>query len=186
MSQQKPPKYIGIDLETTGLDPARDRILEIAWVLLDEDLVELSSFHEVVDAPSSAIEQGAARAMHEETGLVRKRGAQWVIDAGGFLPTSLATIEERLYATLEVLPEPPILAGQSVHFDRGFLERWMPHAAGLLHHRNLDARTVMLLWPNRDWPEPTTKHRAMPDLQASIETLRLARLFGCPLPEAAP
>lgn len=30
-----PPAYFACDLETTGLDPKADRILEIAWTTLD-------------------------------------------------------------------------------------------------------------------------------------------------------
>ncbi len=44
--------YTVIDVETTGLDPARDRIVELALVLLDADGHELGGFDTMVDPGS--------------------------------------------------------------------------------------------------------------------------------------
>ncbi len=176
------PIYLGIDLETTGLDPTRDRIIEIAVVVLTADLrvphsddIFWTRFGALVRTPQQAIESGGAKDFHIKTGLLVPRSSDGVVIQTGDHHLNLSCIEEDLIQLFcEQFPKPPILLGHSVHFDRGFIKHWMSHFHDRLSHRNLDARTVELLWPDLPWPEPAT-HRAMADIERSISVLRMAR-----------
>ena len=180
-NEPKPAKYLGVDMETTGLDPAKDRIVELAWVVLDEDLVEIDRAEYRLQVNSEVLLHCAALEMHLATGLIGYvDGLPVVLTSlgdGPAAPCALSEVEAMLVRVISRwFSGRPILAGQSVHFDRAVLQHWMPDAASYLHHRHLDARTVLLLRPDFwCWPQPSTPHRAMPDLLASIETLRIAR-----------
>ncbi len=92
----------------------------------------------------------------------------------------------------------PVMAGNSIHFDRSFIRRHMPLLHERLHYRLVDVSTIKEL-ARRWYPEAEkyapkksdSKHRAMDDILASIEELRLyrARFFvsvhkpTCPVEE---
>jgi len=180
-----PAHYIAIDIETTGLDPRKDRILEIAVVVLTEDLKEIYAYHHQVYASPLQLERcdEYVRKMHLGSGLLEPwngglrlstphlYGARFLLDE---TEGELCLVIGRNFGEVK-----PTLLGQSVHFDRGFLEHWMPLAAERLSHRNFDARTAIELFPGAGWPvHKGSPHRAMPDIQRSIAILRRARSFG--------
>ncbi len=166
------PTYIGIDLETTGLDPARDRIIEIAVLILSSDLTELGAWDTAITCPLACVMAADpyVKQMHVTGGLWDEAGAFAV-------PTvSLADAECVLLQLLSVFPSKPVLVGSSVQFDRSFLQHWMPAATHLLSHRNLDDRTIKELAPQLDIKPTERPHRALPDIRQTVEFLRAGRV----------
>jgi len=157
---------LAIDIETTGLDPTRDRILELAYVLLDDELQELQRDSWVIYCPMwGSLADDYVRNMHAQSGL-----SHLVRTA------SYSTVDVEAALLRIVADHKPVLLGSSVHFDRGFLRHWMPLLESKLSHRHTDASTLLLTFPHVLWPEHKgTKHRALDDVLHSIEIVRHAR-----------
>ncbi|GAB4326691.1 MAG: helicase C-terminal domain-containing protein [Dehalococcoidia bacterium] len=100
-----PGTYVAIDLETTGLDPERDRITEVAAVRFTED-------GEVVETFQSFVNPGRAvpRFIETMTGVT----TEMVLTA-----PPLEAIAPRL---IEFIGGGPVV-GQNVGFDLGYLRR---------------------------------------------------------------
>lgn len=184
-----------IDLETTGLDPDKDCILELAAVACDDDLKEISRLHTFV-RPVTPLEHmpPKVRQMHLDSGLLNELCSAWADDGTRFevkdnLPRRFE-VEKIVLAWLDGIVPPdlgtkkPPLGGSSVHFDRAFLKAHMPELEKRLAYRNVDASSFYegaLRWApalTREGMEPEapkTKHRAMDDILFSIERLRVYR-----------
>ena len=167
---------IWIDLEMTGLNPEKDRIIEIATVVTDKELTVLA------EGPVCAIHQsdGTLAAMdewntrqHTNSGLVER------------VRSSNVTESQAEQQTLEFLRQhvdqgaSPI-CGNSICQDRRFLIRHMPELAAYFHYRNLDVSTLKILaklWlpeiSNRF--EKKSVHLALADIHDSIRELRFYR-----------
>jgi oligoribonuclease len=173
---QDPSRLIWIDMEMSGLDPDRDRILEVAVVVTD------SSLDRVAEGPVLVIHQSdellAAmddwnRATHAKSGLVERVRAS---------PLTEREAELRMLAFLNDLvpPRASPMCGNSVHQDRRFLVRHMPELEGHFLYRNLDVSTLKEL--ARRWrPEIMAgltkqgRHEALADVYESIDELRYYR-----------
>lgn len=177
----RPATLAWVDIETTGLSPQTDVILEIGMVLTDNHL-------NIVAEKSFVINPGVETSVlyDQSNAFVRElhtRNCLWSSLAGG---VSLAYAEAELIAfmrehglgTPEVGQTATPMAGSSVHFDRGFIEGSMPLLGGEFHYRNLDVSTIKELLnriaPHVTESRPTAngEHRALPDLHDSITELR--------------
>ena len=169
---------VWIDLEMTGLDPARERIVEIAVIVTDGELEHVEEGPDLVlNAPEEALEamEQVVAEMHAKSGLDAAIRASEV--------TAEQAEAEVLAFVRRFVPEGRTapLAGNSVHADRAFLARYMPTLEGYLHYRNVDVSTVKELV--RRWypglldraPEKTGDHRALADIRESIAELRWYR-----------
>jgi len=168
---------VWIDCEMTGLDLERDALIEVAALVTDFDLNVLGDGIDIViNPPAAAIEQmdDFVRTMHTKSGLLDEL-------AGG---TTLADAEAQVLAYVrEHCPEGsrPPLAGNTVATDRSFLARDMVALEGFLHYRIVDVSSIKEL--ARRWfpkayfaaPEKGGNHRALADIQESIEELRYYR-----------
>lgn len=169
---------IWIDLEMTGLDIERDRILEVAVLVTDGALEEIEEGPDlVVHAPEAALEHMAdyVRQMHMTSGL---------IDAVRASTRTVEDAEREVLAFVRAhVPEADSapLAGNSVHSDRMFIRRFMPALDAHLHYRNVDVSTLKELV--RRWypecyaarPDKGGGHRALADIRESLEELRYYR-----------
>jgi oligoribonuclease len=75
------------------------------------------------------------------------------------------------------IPEPRvgILAGNSIHVDRQFLMKDMPRITNHLHYRIVDVSSIKVLsqswYPDLKYPQKKNVHRALEDIEESIEEL---------------
>ena len=167
-----------MDLEMTGLDPARHVIVEIATIVTDDDLEIVAEGPDlVVHHPPEVVTQmdEVVRTMHTVSALLP------AIDA------STITLEEAGTRTLEFIqqhvPEPRTvpLCGNSIGTDRRFLATYLPAIEEHLHYRSVDVSTIKELV--RRWypgamdqvPRKATAHRALDDIRESITELRWYR-----------
>lgn len=170
---QDPNTLVWIDMEMTGLVPERDRIIEIAVVLTDENLAVIA------EAPVIAVHQPDSvlalmdewnRNTHGKSGLTERVRASTLGEAEA---------EARILAFIQqhVPARSSPICGNSVCQDRRFLARWMPALEAWFHYRNLDVSTLKEL--ARRWrPEvyagvkKTGSHTALADIHESIAELR--------------
>ena len=163
---------VWIDLEMTGLDPDRDRIIELALVVTDAQLARR------VAGPVLAIHQSDStldamdawnQGTHGRSGLIERVKASSVSEAQAEA-TMLAFLQE--WVPARVSP----MCGNSVCQDRRFLVRYMPQLEAWFHYRNLDVSTLKEL--ARRWRpevyqgvEKKGKHEALADIHESIAEL---------------
>ena len=170
-------RLVWIDCEMTGLDLGADALIEVAALVTDFDLNVLGDGIDlIIKPPAEALDQmiDFVRTMHETSGLLDEL-------AGG---VTLAEAEEQVMAYLGEHCPPdshPPLAGNSVATDRAFLARDMPVLDAFLHYRIVDVSSIKELarrWYHRAYFGTPTKrgnHRALADIQESIEELRYYR-----------
>jgi oligoribonuclease len=170
---QDPNTLIWIDLEMTGLEPERDRIIEMAVILTDEQLNTIATSPVIAvhqpEAVLAAMDEWNTRT-HGDSGLVaRVRASQ----------TSEAQAEAQMLAFLRewVPARSSPMCGNSVCQDRRFLARWMPALEDWFHYRNLDVSTLKEL-AKRWRPDvhagvhKAGSHTALADIEESIAELR--------------
>ena len=170
---QNPQNLIWIDLEMTGLDPERDRIIEMATIITDSDLNVLAEGPVIAVHQSDEVLAGMDdwnTRTHGQSGLTQ-RVRESRIDEAQAQAQTLAFIEQWVPRG-----KSPI-CGNSIGQDRRFLVRYMPQLEDYFHYRNLDVSTLKELasrWAPavRDSFVKTGTHQAMDDIRESIAELR--------------
>ena len=165
-----------LDMEMTGLDPDRDRIIEVAIVITDSQLNAVSQapvlvIHQV-DAILHAMDDWNKNT-HARSGLIDKVKVSTLTESAA---------EEQLLAFLaQHLPgRTSPMCGNSICQDRRFLARHMPRLEAYFHYRNLDVSTLKEL-AKRWKPEVAKglvkqgKHEALADIYESIQELKYYR-----------
>ena len=164
---------IWIDLEMTGLDTARDRVIEIATVVTDKQLNVLA------EGPVIAIHQDDETLAKMDEWNTRQHGKSGLTER---VRTSRVSEREAELATLSFLarhaePGASPMCGNSICQDRRFLARWMPELERFFHYRNLDVSTLKEL--ARRWAPAVaeafhkeSRHLALSDIHDSIEELK--------------
>ena len=165
----KPTKLLWIDLEMTGLDPEKDRIIEVAVEVTDFNFKTLASYESVISQSSRALKKMNEWSIrqHKASGLterVKKEGRderEVALEITGFIKAQFGT-------------EPAILAGNSIHNDRAFIKKWWPEVEAVLHYRMLDVTSFKILMQAKYGVNFAKKdvHRAFDDIQASIAELQ--------------
>ena len=177
-SAVQPNEYrlVWLDMEMTGLDPEKERIIEVAVVVTEPDLTV------VAEGPVLVIHQPAEildamdnwnRATHGKSGLTDRVRASSL---------SESEAENQLIAFLSqyVPPGKSPLCGNTVSQDRRFMFRYMPKLEQFFHYRTIDVSTIKEL--ARRWRpallkgfEKRSKHEALADIYESIDELRYYR-----------
>lgn len=163
---------VWLDCEMSGLDPERERLLEIAIVITGPDLSPR------IEGPVLVIHQSDAvlnamdawnKGTHGKSGLIDKVKASTLTETQA---------EEQLIAFLKryVSKGASPMCGNTIGQDRRFLNKYMPKLEAWFHYRNLDVSTLKEL--SRRWkPEvynsfkKAQKHTALADVHESIEEL---------------
>lgn len=187
--------YLWIDIETTGLDPEKDFIMEVAWFVTDDRLMKLTEgktsmvSHQLSAVTHRLMMNEYVLDMHRSSGLWE--GYIWAHEGQG---TMLLTedIEEQILQSIESVndgwKETVMLAGASVHFDRGFLARDMPRLIEMLSHRHLDTSSIRLMMKTcgvnyMSVVKDRVAHRALDDIE---ETYDMAHQYFEYVREAIP
>ena len=164
---------VWIDLEMTGLDPEKERIIEMATIITDSEL------NLVAEGPVIAIKQpnSLLDAMdewctktHGESGLTQRVKDSQISEAEAEQQT-LEFLKQHMSAGTSPL------CGNSIGQDRRFLVKYMPELESFFHYRNLDVSTIKELarrWrPDvLDGVKKKGSHLALDDIRDSINELR--------------
>ena len=170
-------RLVWIDCEMTGLDLGADALIEVAALVTDFELNVLGEGVDVIiKPPDAALEQMVpfVREMHEKSGLLEELADG--VDMAGAERQGLDYIRTHCPDGSR-----PPLAGNTVATDRAFLARDMATLEGFLHYRIVDVSSIKEL--SRRWfprayyaaPDKRGNHRALADIQESIEELRYYR-----------
>ncbi len=171
-------KLVWIDCEMTGLDLARDALIEVAAVVTDADLNVLGEGVDVVVHASDEALTGmpdVVAAMHAKSGLT---------DAVRVSAVTVADAERMVLDYVRAhVPEPRTapLCGNSIATDRAFIARDMPELDAFLHYRMVDVSSIKELarrwYPRVYFAQPVKglAHRALADIRESIRELRYYR-----------
>jgi oligoribonuclease len=167
---------VWVDMEMTGLDPDKDRIIEVAVVVTDSQLNILA------EGPVFAIHQSDEvldgmdnwnKSTHGRSGLIDRVKASKITEADA--ETALIDFLKHFVPS----GKSP-MCGNTICQDRRFMARGMPKLEAFFHYRNLDVSTLKELC--RRWkPELLSgfkkhqKHTALADIIESIEELRYYR-----------
>lgn len=161
-------RILWVDLEMTGLDPETCVIIEFAGIVTDLEFRPIETYHSVVFQPQEELAKMDAwnQATHHRTGLAQR------VPSG----KPLADVERKViaFAKTHFGDEKPVLAGNSIHQDRRFIDRYMPEFSRLLHYRMIDVSGFKLLFQHRFNLSFTKRetHRALDDILESIEELK--------------
>lgn len=167
---------VWLDMEMTGLDPERERIIEMAMIVTDGNL------ETVAESPVWAVHQPDSvldamdewnRNTHGKSGLVDRVKAS-TLDEVAVEAAALAFMQE--YVAKRISP----MCGNSIGQDRRFMVRYMPRLEDWFHYRNIDVSTLKELC--RRWKPEVAKgfekesaHTALADIRESIAELKYYR-----------
>ena len=167
---------IWIDLEMTGLDPEKERIIEIATIVTDKNLNILA------EGPVLAIHQDKALLDAMDEWCTRTHGESGLTERVLKSEVTEADAERQTLEFLEQWVEPgqSPMCGNSIGQDRRFLVKYMPRLEAFFHYRNLDVSTLKEL--ARRWKpdilagfSKQNKHLALDDIRESIAELAYYR-----------
>ncbi|MGN0917562.1 MAG: oligoribonuclease [Oxalobacter sp.] len=172
----KDMNLVWVDMEMSGLDPEKERILEVALIVTDPEL------NVIAEAPVYAIHQSDELLNRMDAWNKGTHGKSGLIDR---VKTSHVT-EEMAEAALIKFLRPYVnkgkspLCGNTIGQDRRFMVKYMPKLEAFLHYRNIDVSTLKEL--ARRWrPEliegfkKAQKHTALADILESVEELKYYR-----------
>jgi oligoribonuclease len=169
---------VWMDLEMTGLDADKERIIEAAIIVTGADLTIVAEGPDLVihqpDEILAAMDDWN-KTHHGASGLTERVRASTVTEA---------TAEREILSFLDAhvpTTSRPVLAGNSIHQDRRFIRRYLPQLDRRLHYRMVDVSTIKEL--AKRWypgimearPAKHESHRALDDVRESIEELRFYR-----------
>jgi oligoribonuclease len=164
-----------MDLEMTGLDPAKNVIVEIATIVTDDELNIVAEGPDLVVHATEeqlALMEPVVVEMHTKSGLLDqiRASALSLEDAGA---QTLAFIKEHVPQARSVP-----LCGNSIGMDRRFLDAYLPEIEQYLHYRSVDVSSVKEL-VRRWYPSVLNQlrnkqgtHRALDDIRESVIELR--------------
>ena len=163
---------VWLDCEMTGLDPEKERLIEIAIIVTGPQLIpRIEGPVLVIHQPDEVLDQMDKwnKGTHGRSGLIDKVKASTITEA--YAEAQILTFIAQ-YVPKSVSP----LCGNTISQDRRFLVKCMPKLEAYLHYRNIDVSTFKEL-AKRWRPEvynafkKQQKHTALADVHESIDEL---------------
>lgn len=169
-------RLVWLDMEMTGLDPQKERIIEVAVVVTEPDLTVVAEGPVlVIHQPDSLLDAMDSwnRSTHGKSGLTEK------------VKASTLTEEQAEQQLIDFLSQyvpagKSPLCGNTVSQDRRFMFNYMPKLEQFFHYRTIDVSTLKEL--ARRWKpellkgfEKRSKHEALADIYESIDELKYYR-----------
>lgn len=166
-------RLLWVDLEMTGLDPSRDRILEVAAIVTDWDFNEIARFESGVGQDNDEI----ARLLDANPFYVKMKDNKRLLLEQSTNSPAEPVVESELVKFIRDncdAARPVVLAGNSIHMDRQFIRHYWPLVDQLLHYRMLDVSAWKLVFEAKFATKVVKKetHRALGDIEESIEELK--------------
>ncbi|MBO4276342.1 oligoribonuclease [Candidatus Saccharibacteria bacterium] len=166
----KKAKLLWIDLEMTGLDPSKDKILEVAAIATDMKLDKIAKYEAVVKVDEKTIKSRMVGDFWEKNSKSRD-----ALIAQNQTGQSIKAVEKELLDFVnKYFGKEIYLAGNSIHQDRKFIEKEMPELNEKLHYRMLDVSAWKIYFENalgKKFTKPEN-HRALDDINGSIEEFK--------------
>jgi oligoribonuclease len=172
-NQKSNQNLIWVDLEMTGLDPEKERIIEIATIITDTNL------NIVAEGPNLIIHQPKELIANMDEWNTNQHGSTGLIKA---VHESSVTEQEAEMRTLEFISKfvghkRSPMCGNTVSHDRRFLAKYMSSVESYFHYRHIDVSSVSELisrWMNdAQTYDKQGSHRAKDDILESINELKL-------------
>jgi oligoribonuclease len=173
---QDASNLVWLDMEMTGLEPDRDRVIELAMVVTDANLETLAESPVwVVHQPDAVLDAMDEwnKSTHGRSGLIDRIRASR-LDESAVAAEALGFMAQ--WVGKRVSP----MCGNSICQDRRFMARHLPSLEEYFHYRNLDVSTLKELC--RRWKPEVAKgfvkkadHTALADIRESIAELRYYR-----------
>ncbi len=169
-------RLIWLDMEMTGLDPEKERIIEVAVVVTEPDLTVVAEGPVIVVHQSDSLLDAMDNwntSTHGKSGLIDKVKASTVTEAEAE-DTLLAFLAQHVPAGKSPM------CGNTIGQDRRFMFAYMPRLEPFFHYRNLAVSTRKEL--ARRWApavykgfEKKSRHEALADIYESIDELKYYR-----------
>lgn len=166
-------RLVWVDMEMTGLDPEKERIIELAVVVTEPDLSLVAEGPVLVIHQSDELLDAMDnwnKATHAKSGLIDKVKASTVTEEQA---------EERMlqFLSQHVPSGKSPMCGNTIGQDRRFMVKYMPKLEAFFHYRNLDVSTLKelsLRWKPEVYRSfvKKSRHEALADIYESIDELK--------------
>lgn len=171
---------VWIDCEMTGLNVYEDNIIEICCIITDGDLniVDSKGYESTIYYPKEVLDSMNSWCInqHGKSGLTDK-----------VLANPDQTLQKVQAELLEYIKHyvdekgKAIMAGNTIHMDKFFMQREFPDIIDFLHYRLIDVSTIMEVGYRhnpelmRAFPKKVGNHTAKSDILESINQLKWYR-----------
>ena len=163
-------KLLWMDLEMTGLDPEKDRILEVAAIATDWELEPMAQMTAAVKVSEKLMQERMVGEFWEKNAASR----DGLMEQNSEGKETNVVEGEILKFLNEWFGDEVILAGNSIHQDRKFIDREWPEVSRKLHYRMLDVSAWKVVFEGKYGKKFLKRetHRALNDIIGSIEELK--------------
>lgn len=167
---------VWIDCEMTGLNVYEDHIIEICCIITDGhmNIIDSEGYESTIYYPKEVLDNMNEWCVdqHGKSGLTAK-----VLEN---TDRTLEKVQDELleYIKRFVEPNKGIMAGNSIHMDKFFMNREFPRVIDYLHYRLIDVSTIMEIGHRHNpelmklFPKKDGNHTAKSDILESIAQLK--------------
>ena len=177
---QSRDNLIWIDLEMTGLNPEKEKIIEIATLVTDSDLNILA------EGPNLIISQPKEILDAMDEWNTNQHGLSGLAEevSNSNITEQVAEIETLDFVSKYVGENTSPMCGNTVSHDRRFLSKYMPRLEAYFNYRHIDVssfKEVAVRWMNEAQVyEKKGSHRALGDIKESVEELKFYKKLFMP------